>query len=409
MRTALFLAYHFPPGGGPGVQRSLKFVKYLPAFGWRAAVITATQRDYPVLDRTLLNDIPSETPLYRVAAHDIQTLRPQFERLRLGKLLSAMNVALYLPDSNRVWAYLARRAVAEAIAAHRPDVIYSTSAPFSAHLLGQWARKTYGLPWIADFRDPWSEDELLPYYPGYRALNRRMERSVLAAANRVITVSEPLVEMFSRLSGRAYPDIQLIENGYDEVDAPVLPAPRTSRFTIAYTGEFSRIRRPESFIAAIDSLVERGLIPLAELRIAFAGKETNKFIPDRAPFEQLGYLAHDALVDLRRDSDLLLLIHNDSDKGRGNFGGKFYEYLGSNRPTLAITGPHNVAAQRLVAARAGIAVGHDPAQIAEAILGYYRQWKQGAFAHAPDWELIRRFTRRNLTGQLVQQFEAALP
>lgn len=407
-RTALFLAYHFPPAGGPGVQRSAKFVKYLPAFGWRTAVVTATEQDHPVLDRTLERDIPAQTPVYRVRAHDIQMLRPQFERLRLGKLLSAINVALYLPDSHRLWAFLARGAVRRAIAAEKPDLVYSTSAPFSAHLLGHWAHKTFGLPWVADFRDPWSEDDLLPYYPGYRALNRAMERRVLAAADHIITVSEPLVEMFARLSGRPRQDIALIENGYDEDDAPALPPPQTERFTITYTGEFSRIRLPDTFIAAVDRLIQGGEIPVNELRVAFAGKNTARFVPDRPPFEQLGYLDHTSLGDLRRASDLLLLIQHDSYRGRGNFGGKFYEYLGSNRPTLAITGPDNAAAARLTAARAGTAVSHDPAEIAAAILGYYRQWKRGVFDYAPDWDLIRQSTRRTQAGSLADVFESVL-
>lgn len=407
-RTALFIAYYFPPAGGPGVQRSLKFTKYLPSFGWQAAVVTAAEGDHPVLDRTLAADVPPGTPVYRVRAHDVQLLRPQFERLHLGKLLSAINVALYLPDTHRLWSFLARGAARRAIEAHGPELVYSTSAPFSSHLLGAWVHKTFGLPWVADFRDPWSEDDLLPYYPGYRALNRRMERGVLVGADRVVTVSEPLVEMFTSLSGRPPGDIAVIENGFDEDDVPVLPPPHTSHFTITYTGEFSRVRRPEAFVAAIDRLVERGEIPLDELRVTFAGKDTAKFIPDRPPFEQLGYLSHTALIDLRRESDLLLLIQHDSDKGRGNFGGKFYEYLGCNRPMLAITGKGNAAAERLVAARAGTAVRHDPEQIAQAILDYYRKWKAGTFDYAPDWDLIHRFTRRNLTGQLVEQFEAIL-
>jgi glycosyltransferase involved in cell wall biosynthesis len=407
-RTALFLAYHFPPAGGPGVQRSAKFVKYLPAFGWQAAVLTATEQDHPVLDQTLVSDIPPQTPIYRVRAHDIQMLRPQFERLKLGKLLSAINAALYLPDTHRLWSFLARSTARRAIEAEQPALVYSTSAPFSAHLLGFWVHKTFGLPWVADFRDPWSEDDLLPYYPGYRALNRAMERRVLLAADHIITVSEPLVEMFARLSGRPRQDITLIENGYDEDDVPALPPPRTERFTITYTGEFSRVRLPDTFIAAVDSLVQGGAIPVDELRVAFAGKNTAKFVPDRPPFEQLGYLDHTSLVDLRRASDLLLLIQHDSYRGRGNFGGKFYEYLGSNRPTLAITGPDNAAAERLTAARAGTAVRHDTAEIASVILDYYRQWKQGVFEHSPDWNIIRQSTRRNQTRSLADVFEAVM-
>jgi hypothetical protein len=185
----------------------------------------------------------------------------------------------------------------------------------------------------------------------------------------------------------------------------LLPPPHTVRFTITYTGEFSRIRRPDTFVKAIDRLVAAGSIPADELRVAFAGKDTAKFVPDRPPYEQLGYLNHNSLSALRRDTDLLLLIHGDSAQSRGNYSGKIFEYLGCNRPTLAITGPDNVAAQLITRARAGTATGHDPDEIAAAVLRYYQSWKSDRFDYAPDWDAIYHFSRRNLTGLLAEQLE----
>ena len=137
--------------------------------------------------------------------------------------------------------------------------------------------------------------------------------------------------------------------------------------------------------------------------MTFAGKDTAKFVPDRPPFEQLGYLKHDELNPLRRDSDLLLLILADRPQSSGTYSGKIFEYLGCNRPTLAITGPDNVAAQLITRARAGTATGHSPDEIAAAVLGYYQGWKSGVFDYAPDWDIIQHFTRRNLTGLLAEQ------
>jgi glycosyltransferase involved in cell wall biosynthesis len=404
-RTLLFIAYDFPPAGGPGVQRPAKFAKYLPDFGWQPVVVTATPDSYPVLDSTLAAGVASDTPIYRVRSRDVNRLRPAFERRGLGKLVSAANTALMLPDALLIWACAARTAVEQAMARHQPAAIYSSSPPASTHRLALWAHRRYGVPWIADFRDPWSQNELYPYFPGYRAVNRRQEREVLLAADRIVTVSPPLVEMFQRLSGRQASDVVLVENGYDEEDVVTLPPPHTSRFTITYTGEFSRLRRPDAFVTAVDNLLFGGRIPAAELRVLFAGRETAKYVPDRAPFEQIGYLSHDQLNDLRRDSDLLLLIHNDSPGARGNYGGKLYEYLASNRPTLAITGPDNVAAQLIERARAGAAARHDPAEIAGILLGYYQAWKMGGAAYEPDWEVIRHFTRRNLAGLLADQLD----
>lgn len=403
-KNVLMIVHDFPPAGGAGVQRVLKFVKYLPEFGWRPVVITATAKSYTVLDAALLDDVPSDTSVYRTTSCNPNRLRPRFEHLRLGKVLSAANAALMLPDAALIWAYHARSKVREAVAKHRPVAVFSSALPASAHLLGLWTHRTFGLPWVADFRDPWSENELQPYLPGYRALNRWQERRVLDATDRIVTVSPPLAEMFGRLAADPH-KVMVIENGYDEDDVLFLAPPRTQRFTVTYTGEFSRIRRPDAFVAAVDQLMADRMIPLEEIRVNFAGKDTAKFVPDRPPFEQLGYLSHDALNALRQESDLLLLIHGDSAASRGNYSGKIFEYLGCNRPTLTIAGPGNVAAELIMEAHAGIATGHNPNQIAEALLGYYQRWKSGHFDYAPDWNVIHRFTRRNLTGLLAHELD----
>jgi glycosyltransferase involved in cell wall biosynthesis len=405
LKPVLFLVYDFPPAGGPGVQRSAKFAKYLPHFGWRPVVVTATPDSYPVLDNILAAEVPPDTPIYRVESYDVNRLRPAFERRGLGKLVSAANTALWLPDSLLFWARLARAVVRNAVEEHRPAAIYSSSPPASTHRLALWTHRTYGLPWIADFRDPWSRNELYPYYPGYRSINRRQEQQVLRAASRIVTVSPPLVEMFQTISGRNSSDIVLIENGYDEDDVVVLPPPDTSRFTITYTGEFSRLRRPDAFVAAIDGLVTDRQVPADQIRVLFAGKDTARYVPNRPPFQHLGYLSHDRLNELRRDSDLLLLIHNDSGGARGNYGGKLYEYLGSNRPILVVSGPDNVAAELVVRARAGRAVQHRPAEIADAVLHYYGLWKASKSDHDPDWQIILQHTRRNLTRLLANELE----
>jgi len=356
-------------------------------------------------DESLWADVPEGTPIYRIKSHDINGLRPLAKRLGIGKLLTAANLALMLPDAALFWARLAHSAVQQAIRRHRPCLVYSSSGPASAHLLGLWIKKTFALPWAADFRDPWSENRLIPYYPGYRAINRRLEQRVLANANRIVTISQPLAEAFQQLSGRDQPSVVIIENGYDEEDVTALPPERTTRFTVTYTGTFSRLRRPDAFIAAVDQLIASGRIPLEHMRVAIAGKDTDKYIPNRAPFEQLGYLSHAALADLRRQSDLMLLLQDQSPKNRGAYSAKLFEYLGSNRPTLAITRPDNVAAQLIQHARAGTVTRHDPVEIAAALLSYYRRWQAREHVYAPDWDIIHQYTRRNLTAKLAAEFD----
>ncbi len=404
MRHVLFLAYNWPPAGGAGVQRSLKFAKYLPEFGWQPVVVTTTPEAYPVRDESLWADVPEDTPTYRVRGYDINGLRQRANQAGLGKLLTALNLALMLPDAAVFWSRLARPAVLHAAREQQPALIYSSSGPASAHLLAKWAQRHLGLPWLADFRDPWSRSSFTPYYPGYRALNRRIERGVLRAADRLVTVSAPLADDFQRLAGRPDPAL-VIENGYDEGDVEALPPARTARFTITYTGTFNRLRHPAALVAAVDQLVASGQIPVEKLRIAIAGKDTERYVPNRPPYELLGYLSHDALLELRRQSDLMLLVQNPMPESAGDYSGKLFEYLGSNRPTLAVAAPGNVGAMLIEEARAGVSVPHDADAVAAAILRYYRAWEAGQFDYAPDWAVIRRYTRRNLAGRLAAEFD----
>jgi glycosyltransferase involved in cell wall biosynthesis len=404
MKSVLFIAYNFPPAGGAGVQRSLKFVKYLPQFGWQPVVVTTTPEAYPFLDKSLSADIPLGTHIHRVRSLDINGLRPLLTRLKLEKFVTAANVALQLPDAALLWSYLARFIISRLAQQHQPSLIYSSSGPASAHLLGMWAKRELELPWVADFRDPWSESRRVPYPPGYRLINRRLEHRVLTTADRVVTISEPLAKDLHRLSGYRQSGI-VIENGYDEDDVPAHPPCPTARFTISYTGTFSHLRRPDAFLDAVEHLIASDQIPLAQIRVLVAGNNTERYIPSRPPFERVGYIDHAALSSLRRESDVLLLIQDPAPENRGAYSGKLFEYLGSNRPTLAIGHPGSVAAQLIRSTQAGVATTHDPSEIAAAILEFYQAWKAGRFEHSPRWEIIQQYTRRNLTARLAAEFD----
>jgi glycosyltransferase involved in cell wall biosynthesis len=406
MRPVLFIAYNFPPAGGIGVQRSLKFVKYLPQFGWQPVVITTTPAAYAVCDASLWADVPIGTPVHRVRSYDVNGLRPLCARLKLDKLLTALNVALMLPDPALLWSRLARSTVRRVIERHQPGLIYSSSGPLSAHLLGMWVKRTFGLPWVADFRDRWWTEEWpsIPRLPGYRAINHRMQRQVLATADRSITVSQPMADAFHGLAGRKKPSVSVIENGYDEDEIVPLPPQRTDRFTMTYTGTLNKKYPVDAFVAAIEQLIADGKMPLEQSRVLFAGSGFDRYVPDRPPFEKLGFLDRDALVDLRRQSDLFILLLHASVKNLGLYTGKVFEYLGSNRPTLFVGHPDNVAAQLLKRARAGDVACHNPSEIAVAVLRYYHAWQSGNVDYAPDWSVIRQYTRRNLTAQLAAEF-----
>lgn len=406
MKTVLFIAYNFPPAGGVGVRRSLKFVKYLSDFGWRPVVIAATPDSYPRIDEATWTDVPPELPIYRIKSFDIRGAQSSLEQLGLGKLCTAIKLALKLPDPALLWPYLARSETRRALERHQPDIVYSSSGPLSAHLLAKWVKESFGLPWLADFRDRWWTEEWPRQraLPGYRALNQRMASRILCTTDHVVTVSEPLADSFRRLSDCPRLPVSVIENGYDEDSIPVLRPTRTDKFTITYTGTVNQKRPPGAFVAAIE-LLTGSQIPVDQLRIVFAGRGAGNYVPDHPPFEKPGFLDRKQLGYLRQQTDLFLLLRHPSPRNLGLYSGKIFEYIGSNRPTLAISHPENVAAKLIERARAGVVVPHDPLKIAPAILSYYESWRSRTFEYNPDWSIIRQYTRRNLTRQLAAEFD----
>lgn len=405
-RRVLFISYNFPPHGGAGVQRSVKFVKYLPQYGWQPLVIAGDPGAGPVLDESLIKDIPSDCRVQRVSAFSIYRLIARFRRLGLARLAVLANILLQLPDPARFWASKAYPIALQIINDVHPDAIYSTSGPYSAHLLAlHLARRTH-LPWLADFRDPWSTNLLIPYLPGYRFLNRRMERQVLRAASHVTAVSQPWLDDLYSNGGGPQEKFCVIPNGYDPEDVTALEAqPPDEPFTLTHLGSFYRNRRPNALVQAVDLLIERDQIPIERIRIRFIGRNIFGAIPNRPPFESREYTPHHELDEYRRSTSVFLLLLDTSEKNAGNTSGKVYEYIAANRPVLGVVPPGGAAQQLLEETRTGIAVGGTSEEIAAGILKLYRQWEDGLPNWDPDWEEIHSYSRSKLAERLASELD----
>jgi glycosyltransferase involved in cell wall biosynthesis len=405
-RSVIFVAYGFPPHGGPGVQRSAKFVKYLPELGWHPLVITTTPGANPVQDPSLLDDVDPNIIVHRVPGFSIERLRVCATAYHLDRPVVMLNLLLQIPDAMRFWARNARKTVATIIEEQRPRCIYTSSGPFSSHLVGLWAKRHYGIPWFADFRDPWSENLLVPYLPGYRRFNRHLEKRVLASADRVACVSRPWLDDLQRNLGAQPEKFVFLPNGYDDDDIGPLPLPaRTDRFTIMHLGSLYRNRRPAKLVEAIRLIIASNRIPASQLRVVFVGKNASGAVPTERPFETQDYVEHRALKQLYADSDVLLLILATSRANSGNYSGKLFEYLACNRPILGIVPPGGVAESLIQHTRTGIAVGGDIDAIANAVSVLYDRWKAGNTDWSPRWNIIRQYTRRNLAARLGSELD----
>ncbi len=400
----LMIAYHFPPMGGPGVQRTLKFARYLPEFGWQPHVLTA--RDGVNLqDASLEKELPTDLSVTRTPILHLPRQLPWRLRNFIGRWL-------LLVDEQIGWLPYAKSAGRRLIAAGGIKVIYSTSAPYTAHLIGRALHHQTHLPWVADFRDPWMGNPNLKFPTAtHRKLNERLEQSVFNQADRVILNTERsrryYTQKYSTLPGDKF---TTITNGYDPSDLPEADqhAPVNSAFTIIHLGSlYPKTRSSVYFLAAVHEAVNGGKLPPGEFKVRFIGnadKETQAMVRQfelNATVELLGYLPHQQALHQLYTADLLLLIPSYGVASELFIPAKLFEYLATQKPILCLADPGE-SADLVIKARTGIVVPPtDRARIIEQLLNLFQQWKHGGIKIEPDLGFISAFERRKLTGKLA--------
>jgi glycosyltransferase involved in cell wall biosynthesis len=400
-RRVLIIAYYFPPLGGAGVQRTLKFVKYLPQFGWRATVVSTSSRLYPSRDPALTREIPAETRVVRAPALPIA----RYVAILLHKLgLMRLKAYVSWPDGGFGWVPGAFLATWREVRRTRPDVIFSTSAPYGGHLVALAIHRLTGIPWIADFRDEWAADDHDADRPRALArLNGHVEHAIRRHAAQTVVVAD-----YFRLAGDG-PRVT-ITNGVDPADIPEGDgAPPDDRFRLTYVGTVYGTIDLAPVLAALARLIAAGHIApeQVELRIVGGIWLPEFTVPDGVPLTQTGYLNHDeAIAEMRRATALLLFRPALSLAPSG----KIFEYLAAERPVLCVTRPENLASQLVSEWDAG-AVAHpsDDGAIEEALLSLYQRWRTGDLAapHGTRARVLARFSRRELTRQLAEVLDAA--
>jgi glycosyltransferase involved in cell wall biosynthesis len=405
-RRVLVLAYYFPPVGGAGVQRTLKFVKYLASLGWDATVISTRSRAYGAQDESLVGEVPATARVVRTRALPLaRYLGILLYKLRLMRL----RAFVLWPDGGLGWAPFAFIAAMRAVRRDRPEVLFSTSAPYGAHLVALLVARLTGLPWVADFRDEWASNPYLTGQPRLLAkLSARAERAITRDAGRVVVAAD-----YFALSGLPADDPRRIEilNGVDETDfAESAPfAGPNDRFVVAHVGTLYNLQDPSVALRALAGLAARGAIDGERVAVRLVG---NVWIPGFEPppgihVETTGYVEHDrAIAEMRSATVLLLYVPSVSLAPSG----KLFEYLASGRPVLCLARDDNLASRLVREWRAGaVADPHDEAAIEEAVLELWRRWREEGL---PDQEQVRRralehYSRRATAGLLAKVLEEA--
>lgn len=431
MKKVLIVAYYFPPSGGPGVQRVLKYVQYLRDFGWEPVVLTVSNGSFPARDESLIAAIPSGVRVIRTeifepydiyrkltgkekgSAIDVNTIRKDGTKLPLSERLAEfIRATLFIPDARIGWYANAVRAGLDAIRDDGIDAIYSSSPPYTCALIARGLKRKTGLPWIAGFRDPWTKFITTPKRWALPAkVDSMLEHAVFREADEIevawLGITKDALDKYPDLPPEKF---HHLPNGYDSADMPdVDPRDRTDeRFTVTYTGSMYGRRNPEAFLRAVEMLVHRGDVDRERIRLRFIGRFGDEVLAmfERSDLgnaiEVVGYMAHTESIRQLLLADALLLVVDEYEGSDDVVPGKVYEYVGSGRPVLAVA-PERSAIADLIAETRGGFVAHQSnvAGIADAFLKLYRAHQTGAPALETNRAAIERYERRNVTGELA--------
>lgn len=429
MKKVLIITYYWPPSGGSGVQRWLKCVRYLRDYGWEPVVYTALDSEYPVIDTSLEAQVPPGVEVIRRPIWEPYKLYKRFTGQRKGQrvvsgFLNEKKTSLsrrismwirgnvFIPDARRFWIRPSIRFLVNYLQTHPVDVVVSTGPPHSMHLIAQGIHRRTGLPWLADFRDPWTNIDFYKELMLSRWADRkhhRLEKAVTTEADRVVVVGRQMQIEFEALSGR---QVDVVTNGYDEAD--LQPQPKEARdqqFSIIHIGLLNQHRNHEAFWMACAELKQE--IPgLAEdLLVKLVGKADvsahesiarNGMEPQ---VQMIDYLPQAEAVQQQGRAQVLLLSINNTPNAKGVITGKIFEYLASGRPILCIGPEDGDAAHIIHEAQAGLVAGfEDKEKLKAHITHYYMRYKRDELEVQSQG--IAAFSRKALTGKFADLFEA---
>lgn len=427
MKRVLIITYYWPPSGGSGVQRWLKMSKYLPENGWQPVIYTPEEGEFPIIDTSLEKDVSPEAEVIRRPIVEPYTLYKRFlgvketETVKAGfikengkksgwkeKLSLWIRGNCFIPDARCWWVKPSVRYLKSYLKEHPVDAIISTGPPHSMHLIAMKLRKELGIPWIADFRDPWTE---IDYY-GDLHLTRwadrkhhQLEREVLNQADKVVTVSPDWARRLGRLGNR---NVRTIYNGFDHNDiAATSAAPISAKFTITYLGALSKIQNPEKLWEAVGELVKTNDNFSKDLEIRMIGQIDSSVVQT---IDSQGltkyvsyspYIPHSQVSDVHRTSTLLLLLlmPDNEPRAKGLLTGKLFEYLASGRPILCIGPEDGDAARLLEETQAGITVGFEDKEKMKAVVkDLYQRYLDNDLPDNTS-ATVERYSRRVLAGE----------
>jgi hypothetical protein len=441
MKRVLIITYYWPPTGGSGVQRWVKFAKYLPQEGWQPVIYTPENPEQLAVDHTLEAEIPKGAEIVKTRITEPYELYKKFlkksghskeavevnpvnaqKKSFLQKVAMWVRGNLFLPDPRCLWIRPSVKFLKKYLQEHPVDLIVSTGPPQSMHLIARKLARQTGLPWVADFRDPWTKIFYFKHLSMTRlteAWHRKMEKKVLDQASAVVAVS-PLVQQ--EFQAMTQTSVELITNGYDECDFPKGPCReafggidsatgKLRPFTVTHTGLFAADGDPDVLWDVLAEKCAADKVFAGCLNIRLVGKTDDRILDSvrEAGLEtyltDLGYQPHNVAIEEQRMASLLILPLRKEPEYKAVLPGKLFEYLASWRPVLGIGQTDGAMSMILNQTKTGIVLSwNDKTSIRRFVDLCWANHLKGDL-QVDDADLTK-FTRRELTHRMAELFDS---
>lgn len=426
MKHVLMIAYYFPPLGGSGVQRPLKFAKYLPEFGWQPHVLTPEPGSYRSFDSSLETELTSSdihvlrvganTPFHKVGKLT-QILSRQSELVQ--QWLRWITSWYMIPDNKKGWIRPAGERAAQFLEANHVDAIYATAPPMSNFLIAQELKQKTGLPLILDYRDDPVDGHLMTSPTRFHR-NRLagLEQGVLQHTDVVTAINEPMLNSIrKRCRNLSHLQFEIVEQGYDPQDfAEASNGKKWSddQLHFLYSGIFYDSNQPDPFLKALRSAINSDPEMAGRVKMHFQGHLTErhyKRIKELGLEQNLldhGYVTHKQAVENLKKADVLWLIANFRHQTRQITTGKLFEYVGAAKPVIGLVDTEGEAAKLLRMYHAAYISNPSKHQrIVQILMEVFKCWKQNSWPQ-PDKQMITNFNRKMLTGKLAKLLDQSL-
>jgi hypothetical protein len=419
-KKILIITYYWPPAGGPGVQRWLKFVKYLPDFGIQPIVYVPDNPTYPIIDQGLLSEVSEKAIIIKRKIIEPYHWASVFSKNKTKKISSGIipnqrkqsflektllwiRGNIFIPDARVLWVKPSVSFLEKYIQENNIDTIITSGPPHSLHLIGLELKQKLDLTWFADFRDPWTT---IGYHKALKLSSfsskkhKDLEHKVLNSADVILVTSNTTKAEFQALTSKP---IEVITNGFDieKIGKQTLD----EKFSLAHIGSFLSERNPAILWQCLAALVEENPSFASNFQLKLIGAVSQEVLDTIEAFHlsqyvnNLGYVSHDEAIAHQKKSQVLLLIEINSEDTKSIIPGKLFEYMVSERPIIGIGPNGSDFAEIIQNTNTGVFVKYDEMEkLKTTILNYYNQYLEGKLKSNAVG--LQQYSRRNLTERL---------